>query len=281
MDDTDSHYGLGSETYNDDYNAEQYSNGSDEYERKTDVDQDAVKKAFSLLPGSAARALEFRPKRGGSNNGRNAGRGGRRSGRGGHALVSWARRERTLRHRQVTIERKLEFGTEIVVLKAKGETISHVSKTQFEHAVKLVDHDTYDIVKNCEGVSIRYHNFEAHGSIVRFLVYWIHYHDSQDANAAIEYALDKKKIDINNLKPKLSAAVDDYVIFLVRLIEFFDDENSFNPLIKESLFACFANLMKAQNDKEDKTEVAKMFNDACNDRFLQHIVVDVFVAFSG
>lgn len=168
-----------------------------------------------------------------------------------------------------------------MVLKAKGETISHVSKTQFEHAVKLVDHETYDIVKNCEGVSIRYHNFEAHGSIVRFLVYWIHYHDSQDTNAAIEYALDKKKIDINNLKPKLSAAVDDYVIFLVRLIEFFDDGNSFNSLIKESLFACFANLMKAQNDKEDKTEVAKMFNDACNDRFLQHIVVDVFVALSG
>ncbi|KAH0337172.1 hypothetical protein KCU81_g8191, partial [Aureobasidium melanogenum] len=202
---TDNHDGLESEMDNDDYNAVQYFDGADD-ELTTDVDQDKVDKETSLLPGSPARALEFRPKRGGGNNGRVDGRGARRGGRGGRALVSWARRGRTISQHQVTIERPLEFGTEIVVLKAKGETNSHVSKTQFDHAVKLIDHGTYDIVKDCEGVSIRHYNFEVHRSIVRFFDYWIHYHDSQDAHAAIEYALERKKrIDINNLKPKLSA----------------------------------------------------------------------------
>ncbi|THV82102.1 hypothetical protein D6D27_08463 [Aureobasidium pullulans] len=146
---------------------------------------------------------------------------------------------------------------ELVILLAKGNPVAHVSKIEFETVAKPTG-VLYNEVELCKGTQFRQYNYDVDASVLHFLAHWICY---RSPSIAIKYAFGDKHL------------------FLVELINFFANEDAFQPVIKDSLVSCFAKCLKAQ-DRKGKIVLAEVLKNACADDVFKHITTDIFVALS-
>ncbi|THV90307.1 hypothetical protein D6D26_09466 [Aureobasidium pullulans] len=163
--------------------------------------------------------------------------------------------------------------TEIVILLAKGNSVAHVSKIEFETVAKPrgVQYSEVEIYK---GAQLRHYNYDVDAPILHFLAHWIRY---RSPSTAIKYAFSDKVSNDNNNAHDDDSLDENQRLFLVELINFFANEDAFQPVIKDSLVSCFAKCLKAQ-DQKGKIVLAEVLKNACADNIFKHIATDIFVA---
>ncbi|THW31303.1 hypothetical protein D6C98_08558 [Aureobasidium pullulans] len=163
--------------------------------------------------------------------------------------------------------------TEIVILLAKGNSVAHVSKIEFETVAKPTGVQ-YSEVEIYKGAQLRHYNYDVDAPILHFLAHWIRY---RSPSTAIKYAFSDKVSNDNNNAHDDDSLDENQRLFLVELINFFANEDAFQPVIKDSLVSCFAKCLKAQ-DQKGKIVLAEVLKNACADNIFKHIATDIFVA---
>ena len=162
--------------------------------------------------------------------------------------------------------------TEIVILLAKGNSVAHVSKIEFETVAKPTGVQ-YNEVEICKGAQLRQYNYDVDAPILHFLAHWMRY---RSPNTAIKYAFGDK-VSNDNLSAHDDSLDENQRLFLVELINFFANEDAFQPVIKDSLVSCFAKCLKAQ-DRKGKIVLAEVLKNACADDIFRDIATDIIVA---
>ncbi|THZ12802.1 hypothetical protein D6C89_10712 [Aureobasidium pullulans] len=164
---------------------------------------------------------------------------------------------------------------ELVILLAKGNPVAHVSKIEFETVAKPTG-VLYNEVELCKGAQFRQYNYDVDASVLHFLAHWICY---RSPSIAIKYAFGDKVSDDNDNAHDDDSLDENQRLFLVELINFFANEDAFQPVIKDSLVSCFVKCLKAQ-DRKGKIVLAEVLKNACADNVFKHIATDIFVALS-
>ncbi|KAL2029312.1 hypothetical protein VTO58DRAFT_108504 [Aureobasidium pullulans] len=167
------------------------------------------------------------------------------------------------------------FGIELVILLAKGNPVAHVSKIEFETVAKPTG-VLYNEVELCKGAQFRQYNYDVDASVLHFLAHWICY---RSPSIAIKYAFGDMVSNDNDNAHDDDSLDENQRLFLVELVNFFANEDAFQPVIKDSLVSCFAKCLKAQ-DRKGKIVLAEVLKNACADNVFKHIATDIFVALS-
>ncbi|THX66602.1 hypothetical protein D6D05_10199 [Aureobasidium pullulans] len=165
------------------------------------------------------------------------------------------------------------MGIEIVILLANGNSVAHVSKIEFETVAKPTGVQ-YNDVEHCKGAQLRQYDYDVDASVLHFLAHWIRY---RNPSTAIKYALGDKVSNDNDNAHADDSLDENQRLFLVELINFFANEDAFQPVIKDSLISCFAKCLKAQ-DQKGKIVLAEVLKNAFADNIFKHIATDIFVA---
>ncbi|THW89938.1 hypothetical protein D6D15_04892 [Aureobasidium pullulans] len=158
---------------------------------------------------------------------------------------------------------------ELVILLAKGNPVAHVSKIEFETVAKPTGLQ-YNEVELCKGAQLRQYSYDIDATVLHFLAHWIRY---RSPSTAIKYAFGGKVSNDNSHDEDQRL----FLVIVVKLINFFANEDAFKPIIKDSLVSCFAKCLKAQ-DQEGKIMLAEVLKNACTDNMFKHIATDIFVA---
>ncbi|THY10652.1 hypothetical protein D6D02_06269 [Aureobasidium pullulans] len=162
------------------------------------------------------------------------------------------------------------FG-QIVILLANGNSVAHVSKIEFETVAKPTGVQ-YNEIELCKGAQLRQYNYDVEAPVLHFLAHWICY---RNPSTAIKYALGDKVFNDNSHDDDWLD--EDQSVFLVELINFFANEDAFEPVIKDSLVSCFAKCLNAQNQK-GKIVLARYLKNGCADDIFRDIATDIIVA---
>ncbi|THV64213.1 hypothetical protein D6D28_10079 [Aureobasidium pullulans] len=162
---------------------------------------------------------------------------------------------------------------ELVILLAKGNPVAHVSKIEFETVAKPIG-VLYNEVELCKGAQFRQYNYDVDAPVLHFLAHWIRY---RNPSTAIKYALGDKVSNDNDNAHADDSLDENQRLFLVELINFFANEDVFQPVIKDSLISCFAKCLIAQ-DQKGKIVLAEVLKNAFADNIFKHIATDIFVA---
>ncbi|THX24143.1 hypothetical protein D6D10_10187, partial [Aureobasidium pullulans] len=160
---------------------------------------------------------------------------------------------------------------EIVILLANGNPVAHVSKIEFETVAKPTGVQ-YNEIELCKGAQLRQYNYDVEAPVLNFLAHWICY---RNPSTAIKYALGDKVFNHNSHDDDWLD--EDQSVFLVELINFFTNEDAFEPVIKDSLVSCFARCLNAQNQK-GKIVLARYLKNGCADDIFRDIATDIIVA---
>lgn len=157
---------------------------------------------------------------------------------------------------------------ELFILLAKGSSVAHVSKIEFETVAKPTGVQ-YNKVELCKGAQLRQYNYDVDAPVLHFLAHCIRYRSS---STAIKYVFGDKVSNDNSLDK-------DQRLFLVKLINFFANEDVSKPVVKDSLVSCFAKCLKAQ-DLKGKIVLGEVLKNTCADNIFEHIATDILVALS-
>ncbi|THY14823.1 hypothetical protein D6D01_08040, partial [Aureobasidium pullulans] len=160
---------------------------------------------------------------------------------------------------------------EIVILLANGNSVAHVSKIAFETVAKPTGVQ-YNEVEHYKGAQLRQYNYDVDAPVLCFLAHWIR---CRNPSTAIKYVYGDKVTNDNSHD-------DDWLdenqsVLLVELINFFANEDAFEPVIKDSLVSCFAKCLNAQ-DQKGKIVLAGYLKNVCADNIFRDIATDIIVA---
>lgn len=151
-----------------------------------------------------------------------------------------------------------------------------MSKIEFETVAKPTGVQ-YNDVEHCKGAQLRQYDYDVDAPVLHFLAHWIRY---RNPSTAIKYALGDKVSNDNDNAHADDSLDENQRLFLVELINFFANEDAFQPVIKDSLVSCFAKCLKAQ-DQKGKIVLAEVLKNTCADNIFKHIATNILVALSN
>jgi hypothetical protein len=159
-----------------------------------------------------------------------------------------------------------EHSKRVAILRSYGTTVCHVSAGELEKILKL-DTSEAGVRHEFKGLSIQIHDFQVEEDLLKFLAHWIHHRDSREAiNATMDGHIQQEEHTLN----------EEWLAYLIRAINFFDDSFTFTCDITDSLIDQFLDMLNCCG-LERIDQVYQICRDSSETRILTSVFANVFV----